>query len=94
MIRVVVLAHSLALRAGLRALISEDEEVEVILDLASIADMDMDAISSSIPANTDVIVAEPIAFGLYIRGYGQRIRFVIVVRLTALCFVPFRSHRK
>lgn len=50
MIRIVILAHTLAVRAGLRALLTADEELEVIAEAASLEEL------GSLPPETDILV--------------------------------------
>ncbi|MBW8010350.1 MAG: response regulator transcription factor [Chloroflexi bacterium] len=58
LIRILVLAASLAERAGLRALLSVDEDVEVVAETAALSELE------SMPANIDVLVsvAEAVTF--------------------------------
>ncbi|MCH7662484.1 MAG: response regulator transcription factor [Chloroflexi bacterium] len=58
MIRVVLLVPSAALRAGLRTLLSEDDEVEVVAEAAAFADLEKDG-GDLIPADADIILADP-----------------------------------
>ena len=58
MIRVVLLAPTAALRAGLRALLSEDDEIEVVAEAAAFAELETDG-GALIPADTDIILADP-----------------------------------
>ena len=52
MIRVVVVAPAMAVRTGLRALLSDSERVEVIADAATLLDL------APLPPETDVLVLE------------------------------------
>lgn len=58
MIRVVVIAPTLALRAGLRALLSGDEEVEVVAEAASFADLETEG-ETPISPGADILLADP-----------------------------------
>ena len=51
MIRVVILAQTLAVRAGLRALLAADERLEVVAEAATLAELGM------LPPETDILVA-------------------------------------
>ena len=51
MIRVVILAQTLAVRAGLRALLTTDERLEVAAEAATLAELGM------LPPETDILVA-------------------------------------
>ncbi len=50
MIRIVILAQTLAVRAGLRALLTADEELEVVAEAASLEEL------GSLPPETDILV--------------------------------------
>lgn len=50
MIRIVILAQTLAVRAGLRALLTADEELEVVAEAASLEELE------SLPQETDILV--------------------------------------
>ena len=51
MIRVVILAQTLAVRAGLRTLLAADERLEVVAEAATLAELGM------LPPETDILVA-------------------------------------
>ncbi len=51
MIRVVILAQTLAVRAGLRALLAADEKLEVVAEAATLAELGM------LPPETDILVS-------------------------------------
>ncbi len=51
MIRVVILAQTLAVRAGLRALLAADERLEVVAEAATLAELGM------LPPETDILVS-------------------------------------
>lgn len=51
MIRVVILAQTLAVRAGLRALLAADERLDVVAEAATLAELGM------LPPETDILVA-------------------------------------
>lgn len=57
MIRVFLLAPGVALRAGLRALLSGDENIEVIAEAATFAELE-----ALIPPDTDILLADSDAF--------------------------------
>lgn len=58
MIRVVVIAPALALRAGIRALLSADEDIEVVAEAAAFSDLESEG-KAIIPPDVDIFVADP-----------------------------------
>ena len=58
MIRVVLLAPALALRAGLRALLAGDDEIEVVAEAAAFTDLETQG-GALIPPDTDILLADP-----------------------------------
>lgn len=58
MIRVVVIAPALALRAGIRALLTVDEDIEVVAEAAAFSELETEG-ETLIPPDIDVFVADP-----------------------------------
>lgn len=57
MIRVVVIAPALALRAGLRALLSVDEDIEVVAEVAVFTELETEG-ESLVPPGVDILVSD------------------------------------